>query len=198
MVNASYPPVSSSSTPVSDIDLYSDEVLADSYPAFRVIRDMGPAVQLTANPVWVIARYADVRAALRDRRTFTSAEGVAMTDEMNAHMRGSVLASDPPEHGVLRGVLSEKLAPRALAKLSDEIGGRADAIVAEAVSKGTFDAVTDLCARLPLEAVADLIGLPPEGRERLVPGSDAVFATFGPLDARMQAWMPTFQSYSST
>jgi cytochrome P450 len=67
--------------------------------------------------------------------------------------------------------------------------------VAEAVSKGTFDAVTDLCARLPLEAVADLIGLPPEGRERLLPGSDAVFATFGPLDARMQARMPTFQSY---
>ena len=33
-------------------------------------------------------------------------------DEMNAHMRGSVLASDPPEHGMLRGVLSEKLAPR--------------------------------------------------------------------------------------
>lgn len=144
MVKTSYPPVSSSSTPVSDIDLYSDEVLADPYPAFRVIRDTGPAVQLTANPVWVIARYADVRAALRDWRTFTSAEGVAMTDEMNAHMRGSVLASDPPEHGVLRGVLSEKLAPRALAKLSDEIGGRADAIVAEAVSKGTFDAVTDL------------------------------------------------------
>lgn len=43
--------------------------------------------------------------------------------------------------------------------------------------------------------MADLIGLPPEGRERLLPGSDAVFATFGPLDARMQARMPTFQSY---
>ena len=136
MVNASYPPVSSSSTPVSDFDLYSDEVLADPYPAFRVIRDTGPAVQLTAYPVWVIARHADVQAALRDWRTFTSAEDVAMTNEMNAHMRGSVLASDPPEHGVLRGVLSEKLAPRALAKLSDEIGGRADAIVAEAVAKG--------------------------------------------------------------
>jgi cytochrome P450 len=195
MVNASYPPVSSSSTPVSDFDLYSDEVLADPYPAFRVIRNTGPAVQLTAYPVWVIARHADVRAALRDWRTFTSAEGVAMIDEMNAHMRGSVLASDPPEHGVLRGVLSEKLAPRALAKLSDEIGGRADAIVAEAVAKETFDAVTDLCARLPLEAVADLIGLPPERRERLLPGSDAVFATFAPLDARIQVRMPACQSY---
>src|SRR5690349_14302756 len=44
--------------------------------------------------------------------------------------------------------------------------------------------------------VADLIGLAP-GRagERLLPGSDAVFATFGPLDARMQARMPAFQSY---
>jgi cytochrome P450 len=195
MVNASYPPVSSSSTPVSDIDLYSDEVLADPYPAFRVIRGTGPAVQLTAHPVWVIARYADVRAALRDWRTFTSAEGVAMTDEMNAHMHGSVLASDPPEHGVLRGVLGEKLAPRALAKLSDEIGGRADAIVAEAVAKETFDALTDPCARLPLEAVADLIGLPPERRERLLPGSDAVFATFGPLDARIPVRMPAFQGY---
>jgi hypothetical protein len=118
-----------------------------------------------------------------------------MTEQMNANMRGSVLASDPPEHDVLRGVLSEKLAPRALAKLRDEIGERADAIVAEAVAKGTFDAVTDLCARLPVEIVADLIGLPPEGRERLLPGSDAVFATFGPLDARMQARMPAFQSY---
>jgi cytochrome P450 len=46
-----------------------------------------------------------------------------------------------------------------------------------------------------VEIVADLIGLPPEGRERLLPGSDAVFATFGPLDARMQARMPAFQSY---
>lgn len=59
----------------------------------------------------------------------------------------------------------------------------------------TFDAVTDLCARLPLEAVADLIGLPPERRERLLPGSDAVFATFGPLDARIQVRMPAFQGY---
>ena len=55
--------------------------------------------------------------------------------------------------------------------------------------------VTDLCARLPLEAVADLIGLPPERREPLLPGSDTVFATFGPLDARIQVRMPAFQSY---
>jgi cytochrome P450 len=179
-----------SSVPVSGIDIYSDEILADPYPAYRAIRDAGPAVQLTAYPIWVIGRYADVRAALRDWQAFTSSEGVAMTEQMNANMRGSVLASDPPEHDVLRGVLSEKLAPRALAKLRDEIGERADAIVAEAVAKGTFDAVPDLCARLPVEIVADLIGLPPEGRERLLPGSDAVFATFGPLDARMQARMP--------
>lgn len=43
--------------------------------------------------------------------------------------------------------------------------------------------------------MADLIGLPPERRERLLPGSDAVFATFGPLDARIQVRMPAFQSY---
>ena len=186
---------SSGPAPVSDIDIYSDEVLADPYRAYRALRDAGPAVQLSTHPVWVIARYADARAALQDWQAFSSAEGVAMTEEMNANMRGSVLAADPPEHDVLRAVLSEKLAPRALAKLRDEISERADAIVAEAVANGTFDAVTDLSARLPVEVVADFIGLAPEGRERLLPGSDAVFATFGPLDARMHARMPAFQSY---
>jgi cytochrome P450 len=63
------------------------------------------------------------------------------------------------------------------------------------VAKGAFDPVTDMCARLPVDVVADLIGLAPKGREVLLPGSNAVFATFGPLDERMQARMPAFQSY---
>jgi cytochrome P450 len=92
---------------------FSEEVLTDPYPAYQALRDAGPAVQLSTYPVGVIGRYADVRAALIDWQSFTSAEGVAMTDEMNANMRGSVLASDPPEHDVLRGVLTEKFAPRA-------------------------------------------------------------------------------------
>ena len=174
---------SSLPSPVSDVDVFSDEVVADPYPTYRALRDAGPAVRLTAYPIWVIARYADIRAALVDWESFTSAQGVALTDEMNAPMRGGVLASDPPEHDVLRSVLSEKLAPRALATLRADIAERADRLVADAVAMGSFDAVTDLCERLPVDVVADLIGLAPEGRERLLPGADATFASLGPSTA---------------
>ncbi len=74
-------------------------------------------MRLTSRPLWVLARYADVRAALADAATFSSAAGVGVSDEMNAMQAGSVLASDDPEHARLRAVLSEKLAPRALASL---------------------------------------------------------------------------------
>lgn len=97
------------------------------------------------------ARYADVRAALADARTFfSSASGVGVADEMNAMQAGTVSASDDPEHAALRAVLSEKLAPRALVKLRAEVSDRADSLVAAAVGRGSFDAVDDLAARLPI------------------------------------------------
>jgi cytochrome P450 len=191
------PPVTTTPVPapVSDVDLFASSVLADPYDTYRRLRDAGPAVQLIAQPIWVLTRYADVRSGLADWETFTSAQGVALTDEMNAPMLGGVLATDPPEHDVLRSVLSEKLAPRALAKLRGDITERADALVATVVARTTFDAVTDLAQPLPVEVVADLIGLPREGREKLLPGADAVFASFGPLDERMQARFPVFLDY---
>jgi cytochrome P450 len=183
------------SVPTSDVDVFASDVLADPYDAYRSLRDAGPAVHLTSHPVWFLGRYADVRAALADWETFTSAQGVALTDDMNAPMLGGVLATDPPEHDVLRAVLSEKMAPRALAKLRGDIAERADALVADVVARGSFDAVTDLAQALPVDVVADLIGLPQEGRDKLLPGADATFASFGPLDERMMARMPVFMDY---
>lgn len=183
------------SLPVSDVDIYSDDVLHDPYETYRALRDAGPAVRLTSHPVWVITRYADVRAALADADAFSSASGVGIADDMNAMQAGSVLASDDPQHALLRSILSEKLAPKALIALRGAIAEQADALVAEAVAQGSFDAVTDLAARLPVDVVADLIGLPHEGREVLLPGADALFTSFGPMNARLQQRIPDVTAY---
>lgn len=184
-----------SAAPTSGIDVFSDDVLSEPYEAYRVLRDTGAVVRLTSRPLWVLARYADVRAALADAATFSSAAGVGVSDEMNAMQAGSVLASDDPEHARLRAVLSEKLAPRALASLRTAIAEQADALVAGVVARGSFDAVAELAARLPVDVVADLIGLPAEGRDMLLTGADAMFASFGPLDARLQSRMPEVMAY---
>ena len=184
-----------SAAPTSGIDVFSDDVLSEPYEAYRVLRDTAAVVRLTSRPLWVLARYADVRAALADAATFSSAAGVGVSDEMNAMQAGSVLASDDPEHARLRAVLSEKLALRALASLRTAIAEQADALVAGVVARGSFDAVAELAARLPVDVVADLIGLPAEGRDMLLTGADAMFASFGPLDARLQSRMPEVMAH---
>ena len=85
-----------SAAPTSGIDVFSDDVLSEPYEAYRVLRDTAAVVRLTSRPLWVLARYADVRAALADAATFSSAAGVGVSDEMNAMQAGSVLASDDP------------------------------------------------------------------------------------------------------
>ncbi|SKG69421.1 cytochrome P450 [Mycobacteroides abscessus subsp. bolletii] len=181
--------------PVSDADIYSDDVLDDPYETYRQLRDAGPVVQLTSHPIWVLTRYADVRSALADAASFASGFGIGVSDEMAALQAGSVLASDDPEHAKLRSILTDKLAPRALTALHASIAHQADALVADVVSKGRFDAVSDLAARLPVDVVADLIGLPAEGREVLLSGADAMFASFGPLDTRLQSRMSEVMDY---
>lgn len=184
------------SAPQSDLDPFSPAAIADPYPGYRALRDLGPVVHLTTHSVWFVSRYDQVRAAVADWRTFTSTQGVALTAEMGAYMKGTPLTSDPPEHDRLRSVLTDKLAPKALAKLRGDIHERADAIVARVVEQGEFDAVTDLCERLPVEIVADLIGLPREGREVLLPGAEAMLASFGPLDERMDERRPAITAYA--
>lgn len=182
--------------PTLDADIFSDDIIADPYALYRELRDTAPAVYLSAHSVWAIGRHADLRAALLDFTTFSSARGAEMLEDL-AQMGtvGTVLGSDPPEHDVLRSVLSEKLAPRALRNLHGFVNERVNAIVQETVGEGTFDAIVDLAQRLPVAVVGDLIGLPREGRNILIEGADAIFHAFGPLTPRLQERLPSIAAY---
>ncbi|MFE3165433.1 cytochrome P450 [Streptomyces sp. NPDC059224] len=173
-----------------DIDLFSDALLDDPYPAYASLRDEASAVWLPTTGVWAIPRYREVREILGDWERFTSAEGVGFNDDVNAAMAGTVLASDPPLHDTLRGVLAERLSPRALRKLSVDIRSQADALVDRLVRRGSFDAVGDLAQVFPPSIVADLIGIPHDVRPRLLPWGDGWFNAMGPRNARMADAFP--------
>lgn len=177
--------------PASEVDLYSDEVLENPYDCYRDLREAGSVVYVRPNDVWAIPRFGALREVLRDWETFTSASGVTLNDEANQAFTGTVLASDPPHHTKLRSVLREELSPGAIRKLNDRIAEQADELVARLVGEGEFDAVQDLAAFFPVSVVADLIGLPDEGREKLLDWGAASFNVFGPGDnARTAAAMP--------
>ena len=177
-------------SPTSQVDLYSDEVLRDPYDCYRELREAGPVVYLERNDVWAVPRFDDLREVLRDWERFTSAS-ITLNDESNQAFAGTVLASDPPHHTTLRRVLRDELSPGAIVKLTDQIARQADELVSSLVEKGEFDAVQDLAAFFPISVVADLIGLPEEGREKLLDWGNATFNAFGPKEnERTAAAMP--------
>ncbi len=170
--------------PVYDVDLYSDEVLHDPYPHYRALRELGPVVWLPRNGLHVVARFDDVRAALRNPSVFSSAQGVAANDHVNEISRGTTLASDAPLHDRLRAIIAAPLLPRALEEIAPQIRAEAGLLIDDLVARGAFDAVTDLAQHLPMTIVSKLVGLEDYGRGSMLRWAAATFNVLGGMNHR--------------
>jgi len=166
--------------PDVDIDIYSPEALANPYENYRIFRDTAPIVRLPKYDLYLMARFADVQAALKNNTLFSSGSGVAMNDLMNQAIAGSTLHTDAPYHSTLRSIVSRPLTPARLTELRQRLYDLAEDLVEQLVAKGDFDAATELAPHLPVTVVSELIGLPEEGRERMLTWAGAVFNSLGP------------------
>jgi cholest-4-en-3-one 26-monooxygenase len=85
-----------------------------------------------------------------------------------------MLNIDPPEHTKLRGIISRGFTPRAIGNLRGVLTDRAERIVSAAMSGGTGDFVTDVACELPLQAIAELLGVPQEDRRKIFEWSNTM------------------------
>ena len=122
--------------PTSEIDLFSDEHLDDPYPDYAALRDAGPVVYMSRLDVPALTQYDAVRHAVDNWETFRSGQGVSLNDLLNKAWTGTVIATDPPYHSALRGVLNERLSPRQVRKMASDIDARVGPIVDELVERG--------------------------------------------------------------
>ncbi|MFD4763396.1 cytochrome P450 [Streptomyces sp. NPDC058439] len=175
--------------PTSDIDLFADGVVLDPYPVYAELREQGPVVRLRKNDVHVLTRYDAIRDALADWESFSSAS-IGFNPMTNEALAGTSLASDPPMHTRLRATLTENLSPRALRGLKGRIEVKADALVAELVEKGTFEAIDALARAFPLEVVADLIGFTGHVRDNMLRWGQAAMQVIGPMNRRTTESFP--------
>jgi 4-methoxybenzoate monooxygenase (O-demethylating) len=100
---------------------------------------------------------------------------------------------------VVRRIIERVLSPRAVKILRERFRARAETLVAKLVGVGSFDAMEELARVFPVEAFADEVGVPEEGRENLLPYGDMVFNGQGPRNeyfrtamqnaAEVQAWI---------
>ena len=132
---------------------------------------------------WVVSRHADVKEVSRDSTLYSSREKTAiirfdenMTEDNLDANRLVLLNMDAPQHTKLRRIVSKGFTPRSIAKLEDTLRDRAERIVFEARKKGSGDFVTDVACELPLQAIAELIGIPQEDRLKIFDWSNQMVA----------------------
>ncbi len=91
-----------------------------------------------------------------------------------------LLNIDPPEHTKVRGIVSRGFTPKAVRGMRDNLRERAERIVATALAEGTGDFVTDVACELPLQAIAELIGVPQEDRKKIFQWSNQMIGSDDP------------------
>jgi cholest-4-en-3-one 26-monooxygenase len=173
----------------TDPDLYAERV---PVAEFAELRRTAP-VWWNAQPhglagfgddgYWVVSRHAEVKEVSRNSEVFSSAENTAiirfnpdMTREKIEAQRLIMLNIDPPHHSKVRGIVSRGFTPKAINRLRDKLAERAERIVATAKARGGGDFVTQVACELPLQAIAELLGIPQDDRHKVFDWSNQMVA----------------------
>ena len=166
--------------PTLDMDLFAEASLVDPFDDYRRLRDAGALVRLNRPDVFAIGRFEDVQAALRASTILVSGEGVGFGAAFNAPKGLNVIQTDGDVHRRMRGTVIRPLTPAALRDIRPDLKALIATRVAALKGRGRFDAMKDLAAFLPVEAVSHLVGLPGVGRERMLEWAAAAFNVIGP------------------
>ena len=136
---------------------------------------------------WVISRHEDIKSISRNGELWsTNAKGAVMrlpdgvTSEQLDLTKALLINHDAPDHTRLRKIVSRLFTPRAVAALEAKLADSAREIVRAASEKDSGNFVDDIATGLPLQAIADLIGVPEADRQRLFHWTNCIMNTDDP------------------
>jgi cholest-4-en-3-one 26-monooxygenase len=165
---------------LDDIDLLDLDRFqrGEHHEMFRVLRDTGPGIHWHDEPdgpgFWSVTRIDHLREVNRQPEVFSSNKGGTQIhdpdpDDVEAQLRRDsiMLDMDPPKHTRYRKLVNRGFTPRMIGLLETYLENRTRIIVVRVCEKGACDFVTELASELPLQAIAEMMGIPLEDRARI-------------------------------
>ena len=154
--------------PVVDFDHQSEQHAADAPAAFRSLRQNSPVAWSEHHGgFWVITRYRDVFACLRDPATFTSGRFINADGQLDGGIAIPPLPfrmvpdeTDLPEWEAPRMLLSRALGPKMVVRFRDRARAVAVSLIDRHIASGSMDLVLHLANPLPAILTMELVGLP--------------------------------------
>ncbi len=173
---------------LSDINLIDPDTFVRGVPdeQFTFLRREAP-VFWHDDPYggfWALTKHADVVMANRDSKLFSSFARSPLYNvedpESIEQLRLMMLSLDPPDHTKLRLIVNRAFTPKRIKALQQSLVDRSRDIVDNIAEKGECDFVTEVACELPLQAIADLIGIPQEDRHKVFDWSNRLVGADDP------------------
>ena len=174
---------------LSDVDLVSPDTFVPAVPhdAFDLLRAEAPVFwqdEPDGRGFWNFTRHEHVSLINRDWETFSSAKGGPLLQDLDeaslavqSHM---MLNMDPPMHTRYRLLVNKGFTPRMIGELEQRARDLTTAIIDNVCEKGECDFVTDVAAELPLQVIAEIMGVPNEERHLLFDWSNRMIGREDP------------------
>lgn len=167
---------------------FSSEFHKNPYPTYDTLRNEDP-IHWSFLKAWVITRYDDTEAIVKDTRFQVDDLPVRLQDK-NAYLKEGELYTlsktidkwlffqQVPDHTRLRGLVSKVFSPTSVEVMRPVIQENVNKLLAKVKHTGKMDLIGDLASPLPAITVTGILGLPPEDFEKLIRWSYDLFFVF--------------------
>ncbi len=156
------------------VDITSAKFKANPFGFYAQLREQAPVFSIklpNKQPAWLITRYEDVLAALKDDR-FAKDRRNAMSPEqlkngpwmppMFKALERNMLDLDNPDHARLRALVHKAFTPRLIEAMRNQIEQLAHELLERVQRQGSMDLIRDFALPLPLTMIARILGVPSE------------------------------------
>lgn len=177
---------------LADYDFFSEEVLECPFEFYRLAREEAPVYLLPGTNIYLVTRYADIRAMLKDTQTFSSnfahlLSGPGEPEEVKVLYEGAIepadtlLTLDPPRHKVYRSLVNKVFSARRVEAMHDYIEEITEDLIDGFIDDGECEFIAAFASPLPLLVIADQLGIDRDLLPRFKVWSDALAARLGQM-----------------
>jgi cytochrome P450 len=174
---------------IREYDVFSRDAMTDPDGFLHRVRAESPLAWLPQLDAYLLTRYADVNAALRDKRMDSANMARALQrmtpaeQEELAPVRRSIEMwmghTVPADHVRFQQLLKRYFTPAMVDRLRPRVREFTHELLDAVVPKGRMDVVRDLAYPLPANVIAELLGMPVSDREQLQAWSRDILPIFG-------------------
>ncbi len=182
----------SQSADSGELNFADPQVMECPYPLYEKLRDEAPAYFVEATGFWIISRYDDCLAAIRNPKVFSSKMGFRpgavpsevmriYEEEGFGDLPDTLVSNDPPSHTRYRKLVDRTFTAGRVRQMEDYMVEVVSELIDDFIADGRLKVMNDFAIPVPMYVIADQLGVPRSDRDKFKEWSDAAVAPLGML-----------------